>query len=189
MDKEDKVFELHIRKDYHGKRLDKYLHGRYSNRTRSFWQKQIESGNVLINGKPAKPSAKVLAGDVLAVKNVPLEREKIEAEELPLEIIYEDDCLLAINKPAGIVVHPAKGHQRSTLVHGVAYHVEKLADVGYPLRPGVVHRLDKDTTGVIIFIKQESVHHKIARQFEQRTIRKEYLAVATGRMEYESDYI
>jgi len=186
---DEKAIELEIKKDYHGRRLDKYLHARFSNRTRSFWQKQIEAGNVLVNGARAKPSSKILAGDTIRIRGVPLAREKIVGEPMSLEIIYEDEYILALNKAPGVVVHPARGHQRGTLVHGVAYHVEKLAQTGYPLRPGVVHRLDKNTTGVILFIKDERIHHKIARQFEQRKIKKEYIAVATGKVAFDSDYI
>ena len=189
MEEEFEVFEFEIKKTFPGKRLDRYLSSRFSNRSRSFWHRLIEEGKVLVDGRPRKPSAKVIVGEVVKIFLPPAREAKIEGEEMPLDILYEDDYLIVINKPPDVVVHPAKGHWRGTLIAGVIGHCQKLSRAGSPLRPGVVHRLDKNTTGVILFMKDEEVHRKVARAFEKRLVRKEYLAVVGGEVELDSDYI
>jgi 23S rRNA pseudouridine1911/1915/1917 synthase len=115
--------------------------------------------------------------------------ETVSAEDIPLDIIYEDRWLLAVSKPPDLVVHPSKGHQRGTLINALLYHCQKLSSEGGPLRPGIVHRLDRDTSGVMVVVKDESVHQQIARQFHDRKVLKEYVAVCEGKIELDSDLI
>ncbi len=183
------ILEFEIKKTFPGKRLDRYLASRFSNRSRSFWQHLIEEGKVLVNGRPAKSSSKVIAGEKIRILLPPLEEERVTPEEMPLDILFEDDHIIVLNKPSGIVVHPAKGHIRGTLIAGVIHHCQKLSEGSNPLKPGVVHRLDKNTTGVILFMKDPEVHRNIARAFERRRVKKEYLAVVTGELELDSDFI
>ena len=110
-------------------------------------------------------------------------------QDIPLDIIYEDRWIVAVNKPPNMVVHPSRGHQTGTLVNALAHHFEHLSEVSGPLRAGIVHRLDRDTSGVILVVKDDRVHEEIARQFEQRNVQKEYLAVCEGRLELDSDLI
>jgi 23S rRNA pseudouridine1911/1915/1917 synthase len=115
--------------------------------------------------------------------------EEVPAEDIPLDIIYEDRWLVVVNKPPDLVVHPSKGHQTGTLVNALVHHFDELSQVYGPLRPGVVHRLDRDTSGVMLVIKDDAVHESIARQFEQRTVSKQYVAVVEGRVELDADLI
>jgi len=185
----DEIVEFVIKKTFPKKRLDKYLASRFSNRSRSFWQRLIEEGKVFVNGQPAKPSGKVIANEKIRILLPVQEEEKVLPEEMPLEILFEDDHIIVINKPPGIVVHPAKGHIRGTLIAGVIHHCKKLSEGSNPLKPGVVHRLDRNTTGVILFMKDREVHRELARAFEKRRVKKEYLAVVMGEVELDSDFI
>jgi 23S rRNA pseudouridine1911/1915/1917 synthase len=133
-----------------------------------------------VNGGSARPSHVVRAGEEISV-DVPEPREvALEAEDIPLSILYEDDHLLAIDKPPGLVVHPAPGHSSGTLVNALLHHVRDLAGIGGELRPGIVHRLDRDTSGVLLVAKTDRAHQMLSRQMRRRTLRKEYLALAAG---------
>jgi len=171
-------------------RLDRFLALRWPSYSRSTFQKLIRDGRVTVNAAPAaKPSMDVHLGDridVLLYKREPL---GIVPEPIPIEVLYEDADLIAVNKRPGIIVHPARGNPHGTLVNAVAHHAESLSSGGDWWRPGVVHRLDRDTSGVIVFAKNDEVHHRLARQWERRTVEKEYLTVVEGTPDLDADII
>lgn len=172
-----------------GKRIDAYLASRYPDYSRSVIQKVIDARAVLINGQPTKASYRVRLGDVIRVWLPELADEAPVPEEIPLEVVYEDDALTVVNKPPGMVVHPAKGHWTGTLVNALQFHYDTLSSVAGENRPGIVHRLDRDTTGLLLVAKDDAAHRNLALQFEQRSIHKEYLALVAGVPQRDSDYI
>ena len=188
-DVEIKDYHFRVRNPSARTRLDVYLAGQFSFYSRTFIKRLTEHDGVAVNGKAVKPSYLIQDGDLIEVKLPSLPREEVRPEDIPLDVIYEDDWILAINKPPDIVVHPARGHQTGTLVNALAYRFERLSEHSGAHRPGVVHRLDRDTSGVMLFVKSEDVHEQIARQFERRRVRKEYVAVAEGRIELDGDVI
>ena len=163
-----------------GTRLDLFLAAACSDLSRSRIQRLIEEGAVRVDGAAAKRSHAVRAGESVSVE-VPEPRvSELIAEDIPLSILYEDDQLLAIDKPAGLVVHPAPGHPSGTLVNALLHYVRDLEGVGGELRPGIVHRLDRDTSGVLLVAKTDRAHQMLSRQMRRRSLRKEYLAVVAG---------
>ncbi|MBI2620320.1 MAG: RluA family pseudouridine synthase [Ignavibacteriales bacterium] len=163
-------------------RLDVYLAHQVQNATRSKVRLAIDEGWVLVNGKQVKASHPVAPGEIIEVTL--LKRPKPEAlpENIPLEILYEDDDLLIVNKPAGMVTHPAHANYSGTLVNALLHHVNSLSTVNTEMRPGIVHRLDKDTTGLMVIAKNDSAHHILAKQFSGRTIRRDYWALVWGKL-------
>ena len=162
------------------KRLDTWLAENEPEHSRSRWQALIKSGAVTVNGITVKPNQKLHIGDRLNwVIPDPVSNE-ILPENIPLEVIYEDTSLIVINKPAGLVVHPAAGNETGTLVNALLYHCTDLAGIGGEIRPGIVHRLDKDTSGVIVVAKTEQALNELARQFKERETDKEYIAIIRG---------
>ncbi|HKD17625.1 MAG TPA: RluA family pseudouridine synthase, partial [Thermoanaerobaculia bacterium] len=151
-----------------------------SDLSRSRIQKLIDDGAVRVGGAPARRSRVVKAGDEVSIEVPEPRRATLEAEDIPLAILYEDEHLLAIDKPPGLVVHPAPGHASGTLVNALLHHVRDLKGVGGELRPGIVHRLDRDTSGVLLVAKTDRAHQLLSRQMRQRTLRKEYLALSAG---------
>ncbi len=170
-------------------RLDKYLHGRFSNYSRAMLQKQIDAGNVKVNCHIAKSSQKLNAGDIIEVVLPELPSREIIPEDIPVNVIYEDSDIIVINKQANMIVHPARGNTHGTLVNALVFYADELSSGLGEFRPGVVHRLDKNTTGVIIVTKNDIAQWKVAKQFENRTVRKEYLAIVHGVPELTSDRI
>jgi len=163
-----------------GERLDLFLVSACSDLSRSRIQKLIEEGAARVGGAPAKRSQLVRAGDEVEI-DVPEPRAvAIAAEEIPLAVLYEDGHLLAIDKPAGLVVHPSPGHGSGTIVNALLHHVRDLSGVGGELRPGIVHRLDRYTSGVLLVAKTDLAHASLSRQMKKRTMRKEYLALVAG---------
>ena len=164
-------------------RLDRWLAATWPEVSRARWQRAIAAGLVRVNGAVARASAPVGARDEIAAQEPPPEEARTSArpQNIPLEIIYEDEDLICLNKPAGLVVHPAAGNWSGTLVNAVLHHAGKLSTGGNPLRPGVVHRLDKDTSGCILVAKTDAAHAALARQFAERTAQKTYLAVVRGK--------
>lgn len=163
-----------------GQRLDKVVAETVPDLSRAAAQRLIKDGQVTVNGRTSKPSYRVEAGDTVVV-HVPVETPpEIAPEEISLDVIYEDDYLLVLNKPAGMVVHPAYGHQSGTLVNAVLAHCPQTRDIGGPERAGIVHRLDKDTSGLIIVAKSEAAHAALQRQFKRRQVTKTYLALVEG---------
>ncbi len=173
----------------HGWRVDHYLARLYPNFSRAQFQATIVAELVTINGLPVKPSRRLRVNDVLELTLPSEPVSRIEPEDLPLSVIYEDDHLVAIDKAADMIVHPGRGQTTGTLAAALQFHFDALSDAGGSLRPGIVHRLDRDTTGVIVVAKNNQVHHRLSRQFELRQAKKEYAAICWGHPELDSDYI
>lgn len=171
------------------RRVDKYLHGRFSNFSRAMIQKQIGAGGVKVNGKIVKPSFKLSPGDKIDLTLPELPSKEILPEEIPLNIIYEDEDVIILNKQADMVVHPARSNTHGTLVNALAFYSDKLSSGLGEFRPGIVHRLDRDTTGVMVVAKNDSAQWKIAKQFERRQVNKTYLAIVHGVPELTADRI
>ncbi len=171
-----------LKADRGGERLDVFVVRSLPELTRSAAQKLIETGHVVLNGKPAKPGFKLKEGDNVSV-SIPLpEPSDIQAENIPLKIVYEDADLLVVDKPAGMTVHPAPGSPAHTLVNAVLSHLPSLPEIGGPARPGIVHRLDKDTSGLIVIAKTPQAHAGLAAQFKSRAVKKTYLALVSGKL-------
>lgn len=162
---------------------------RFSDYSRVHLGKVIKAGGVTIDGRPAKASYRLRGGETIVITLPPLPREGPVPEDIPLELLYEDDHLAAINKPAGMIVHPAKGHWSGTLTSALAFHFDQLSTTGGPTRPGIVHRLDRDTSGVIVVAKTDQAHMRLAEQFEQRTAEKEYRAIVRHAPRMDRDWI
>jgi 23S rRNA pseudouridine1911/1915/1917 synthase len=161
-----------------GRRLDQYLKARYKDYSRTLFTRLISEGKVLVNGQTVRPSYKTRTGDEISFGLPALERPYLKPEPMDLAILHEDSWLVAINKPPGIVMHPSRGHQGGTLVNGLLHHFQdNLSSVRSELRPGIIHRLDRDTSGVVLVAKNDQAHWKLAAQFENRTVKKEYLAL------------
>lgn len=177
------------------KRLDKYLTDRITFMSRNQLQRLIEGGGVLVNGRTPKPSTTLRRGDVVEVVVPPPPPTEVQPEEIPLDVLYEDEHLVVLNKQPDIIVHPARSHLKGTLINALAWHFRhrsggSLSTVGTEFaRPGVVHRLDRHTSGVIVFAKQDEAHWKLGHQFEHRRVDKRYLAVVHGRVEPPADVI
>jgi 23S rRNA pseudouridine1911/1915/1917 synthase len=171
------------------RRIDKYLHDRFANFSRAMIQKQIAAGAVKVNGEVVKASFKLNPGDIVEMTLPQLPSKEIMPEELPLDIIYEDDDLIILNKQADMVVHPARGNRHGTLVNALAHYSSELSSGLGDFRPGVVHRLDRNTTGVMVITKNDTAQWKVAKQFENRTIKKEYLAIVHGTPDLTADKI
>jgi 23S rRNA pseudouridine1911/1915/1917 synthase len=169
--------------DVDGARLDVWLSRAAPEHSRSCYQQWIRDGAVLLNDAVPKPRALVRPGDRVAVTPPPVQPVALQAEAMPLDVLFEDAAMLVLNKPAGLVVHPAAGHERGTLVNALLHHCEDLTGIGGERRPGIVHRLDKDTSGVMVVAKSEAAMAALTRQFKQRQVRKEYVALVRGRVE------
>ena len=178
-----------IRKRLVGRRLDKYLRGRFPRMSRTTLQRLIQTGEVTVNGLPTKPSYEPNAGDLIEVNVPPPPPQNIIAQDIPLDIIFEDDHILVLNKQAGIICHPAKSTQTGTLANGLVFRSASLGSGDDPYRPGIVHRLDKNTTGVMLIAKSDEAHWRLSRQFEKRTVRKTYWAVLEGSPQLDGDRI
>lgn len=171
------------------RRLDKYLGGRFSQFSRTRLQKLIKEQGVNVNGRAAKPSHKLNPGDEIDLILPPRELRELIPEDIPINVIYEDAEMIIVNKQADMIVHPARGNTHGTLVNGLVYYANQLSTGGGEFRPGIVHRLDKNTTGVLVVAKTDTAHWKLARQFAQRTTNKTYLAVVHGTLELRADRI
>ena len=175
------------------KRLDIYLRDRMPHHSRSMLQKLIKGGLVFVNSRAAKASTILRSGDAVDIAAPRVVEHKAEAEKIPLNIIYEDDDFIAINKQADLLVHPARGHWTGTLINGLIHHAQETAGTlstgSDPWRPGIIHRLDRNTTGLILIAKTDEAHWRLAGQFERRTIRKTYLAIVHGTPPLDSDLI
>lgn len=171
-----------------GVRLDAYLAAHIDGWSRARLQRLIEEQEVLVNGKFVKASHKVTANDEIEVELAPSPLASFTPENIPLEIVYEDDEVIVVNKPAGLVVHPAAGIHSGTLANALAFHFQQLSNPG-SLRPGIVHRLDKDTSGLLVAAKTESSHENLGDQFRAREVFKNYVALVYGAMKQESERI
>lgn len=171
---------------YAGERIDKYLSEVLQDYSRSFLQKQLKDGNVTVNGKKAKASYKVAEEDEIAVAVPDNQEPDIQAENIPLEILYEDEQLLVVNKPKGMVVHPSAGHYTGTLVNALMYHCkDQLSGINGVLRPGIVHRIDMDTTGALVVCKTDVAHQSLAEQLKVHSITRCYRAIVHGNVKEE----
>ena len=166
-------------------RLDQYIMNQ-TGFSRTKVQKLIKAGAVIVNGKPSKNSYQVEVGDQIVVQAVEEEEMSHEPENIPLDIVYEDDDLLVVNKPNGMVVHPAVGNPHGTLVNALLYHAKHLSDVNGSFRPGIVHRIDADTTGLLVVAKNNETHMALAEQLKNKTTHRKYIALCWGVIEEDS---
>ncbi len=189
--------QIQIRRVLKGRRLDKYLSGRLGRDvSRTALQRYIREGHVTVNSKIVKPSYVIRHSDTIDMSLPATQPKEIPPEPIPLDIVYEDDDLLAINKQANLIVHPARGNWTGTLVNGLAYYfqqnwrdISELPTSGEIFRPGIVHRLDRDTTGIMLVAKSELALWRLGRQFELRQIQKTYTAIVHGLVDRDSDVI
>jgi len=190
MDEEESgQIQLVVKKKLSSKRIDKYLVSRLQDFSRSHVQRLIKEEAVKVNNVAIKSSYEIKLKDVISIDLPTESSDHITPEDIPLNVIYEDEYLMVLNKSPDTVVHPARGHASGTLVNALAFHCNNLSSFNGPLRPGIVHRLDRDTSGAILVVKDEKVHKHLALQFENREINKEYLAVVKGEIELDSDRI
>ncbi|HKQ46804.1 MAG TPA: RluA family pseudouridine synthase [Phycisphaerae bacterium] len=180
---------IHIRRKLPGRRLDKYLMARFPRVSRTTLQRLIKQGDIVVNSLPTKKSYEVEFGDIIEITFPPPPIYDVAPEDIPLDIIYEDDYVLALNKPAGIIVHPATRTQGGTIANALAFYCQTLAKTDDPFRPGIVHRLDKNTTGIMIIAKTDEAHWRLSKQFEDRTTQKIYIAIVHGEPEFDEDVI
>ncbi|HCS55560.1 MAG TPA: RluA family pseudouridine synthase [Planctomycetaceae bacterium] len=172
------------------KRLDHWLAAQFPEHSRSQWQKSITSGSVTVDGHKVKPSYKLRLGERLTGPfPKPVLAEIPPSREIDLDILYEDDLIVVLNKQANLIVHPGKANYSGTLANALVHHFEKLSGSGGAHRPGIVHRLDRDTTGVIVIAKDDQSHDFLSAQFADRTVEKEYRAFVWGRLEFDCDFI
>ncbi len=163
-------------------RLDNFLVGKLGEYSRSYIQKLIKDGHVLINSSPMLSRKKLKPGDIVSVNIPKPSPTEIIPEDIPIDIVYEDECLVVINKAPGMVVHPVQWQLTGTMVNAIMYRIKNLSGIGGVLRPGIVHRLDKDTSGLIVVAKNDETHRNLSEQFRDRTTVKKYLAIVSGRL-------
>jgi 23S rRNA pseudouridine1911/1915/1917 synthase len=181
--------ELVVEPEHAGQRLDAYLAHVLPKYSRVQLRKVIGAGGVKVNAQGTKVAHRLAGGDRISVVLPPMNSAGPNPEEIPLDILYEDEHLIAVNKPPGMVVHPARGHWSGTLASALSYHFRQLSSVGGPTRPGIVHRLDRDTSGVMVVAKTDPMHYALAAQFEARTTEKEYFAVTAGVPDRDRDIV
>jgi 23S rRNA pseudouridine1911/1915/1917 synthase len=186
---ESEIVTLAVNEADAGSRLDGYLASQIEGWSRARLQQLIEDGDVLVNGSSAKASYKLRTNDEIEIELVSSPLTTFAPEDIPVEIVYEDLALLVVNKPAGLVVHPAAGTKSGTLANALAYHFNKLSTQAGFTRPGIVHRLDKGTSGLLVVAKTEQAHENLADQFRHREVFKSYVALVHGSVEQESGRI
>ncbi|MGC9358124.1 MAG: RluA family pseudouridine synthase, partial [Anaerolineae bacterium] len=172
-----------------GERIDRYLADALPSLSRTAVQRLIDEGEVTVDGGSTRASYNVRSGDEIVVHVPPPRPTQLEPEDIPLDVLYEDDDLLVINKRAGMVVHPGAGHPSGTLVNAVLAHCPDLTGVGGEVRPGIVHRLDKGTSGVIVVAKHDKALRALQRQFKRRTVDKVYVALLIGALDHDEGII
>lgn len=184
---EETIFN--IDENFEGERIDKYLSSVFEGQSRSYLQGLIEKGNVLVNNKNVKSNYKLKVFDEIVVTlPEPLEL-KVEAEDIPLDIIYEDKDVIVVNKPQGMVVHPAPGNYNGTLVNALLYYCKDLSSINGIIRPGIVHRIDKDTTGILVVAKNDKAHNFLSDQLRDHSMKREYFALVEGRIKEDNGVI
>ncbi len=175
--------EIKISKDLANLRLDKALSILLEDMSRSKIQSHLENGYILVNSKLEKPSYKLHEGDEIIVNDIPSEVSDLNAEDIPLDIVYEDDDIIVINKPKGLVVHPGAGNSEHTLANALKFHSENLSSLNGEFRPGIVHRIDKDTAGLLVVAKNDAAHAFLAEQLQDHTLGRKYYALVLGNIE------
>lgn len=172
-----------------GKRIDAFLSSVIDNASRTQIQKAIDGEQVMVNGQVVKRNYRLKSGDRVAFHVAPPENISAQPEEIPLDIVYEDSDIIVINKPQGMVVHPAPGNPRGTLVNALLYHCTDLSGINGKIRPGIVHRIDKDTSGILVAAKNDFAHRNLALQLKDHNIRREYVALVHGILEHSAGTI
>ena len=180
---------LTVAEEEAGLRLDSYLVSHFSKHSRVKLQRAIAAGNVTVDGQSVRSSTKLKEDQKIIFTPPEIQSDAPIPEDIPLQILFEDDAMVAINKAPRMVVHPAKGNWRGTLTSALAFHFNQLSSVGGDTRPGIVHRLDRDTSGVILVAKTDQAHKALASQFEKRTTEKEYFAIVTPAPDRDRDII
>ncbi|MBP1889733.1 23S rRNA pseudouridine1911/1915/1917 synthase [Clostridium moniliforme] len=178
-----------ISSDEKGIRIDKFLSSKFEDKSRSFIQGLIENEGVLVNDKKIKSNYKLKENDKIEIKMPEVKELEVEAENIPLNIIYEDKDVIVVNKPKGMVVHPAPGNYTGTLVNALLYHCKDLSSINGVIRPGIVHRIDKDTTGILVVAKNDNAHNKLSEQLKVHSMKREYYALVEGRIKKDSGTI
>lgn len=188
MDMETETVEYIAESRHGGQRLDVFL-AEVSGCSRSRIRKLIEEGRTALNGSAAKPRQKVTAGDTVSLRMEAPKAADVRPENIPLDILYQDRAVAVVNKARGIAVHPGAGRGSGTVVNGLLHHLQDLSGIGGIERPGIVHRLDMDTSGLLLVAKNDAAHENLSRQFEARNIKKEYLAIVHGRVKTQKGQI
>lgn len=170
-------------------RIDKVLAAFFADHSRSQVQQWLKDGAVSVNGEPVKANYKVKSADAIVVEVPEPEELEIVAEDLPIEIVYEDDDVAVVNKPQGMVVHPSAGHAQGTLVNALMYHMKNLSSINGVIRPGIVHRIDKDTSGLLMIAKNDQAHEALAQQLKDKTSLRKYIALVHGVIPHEKGTI
>jgi 23S rRNA pseudouridine1911/1915/1917 synthase len=183
------VYDYRARRSMPGRRLDAYLAAKFANYSRTFLTGLVRDGKVTVNGRPVKPHYEVRRGDRIHIELPVFAKPQLVPEDIPVEILHEDDHVLIVNKPADLIVHPARSHMSGTLVNALLCYCESLPESDDAVRPGIVHRLDRDTTGVMVVVKDEASRGWIGRQFEWRKVEKHYRTVVEGEPELDADEI
>ena len=176
-------FELTVDAEQAGQRLDQFVVALVPGQSRSQIQRLIKEGQIRLGDTPVRSNHQVRTGDVIIVDIPDPSPATPVAEALPIDVLFEDSDVIVVNKPAGMVVHPAPGHAAGTLVNALLHHVDDLSGVGGELRPGIVHRLDKGTSGVMVVAKHDAAHQELSRQFQDREVEKEYVALVWGEVQ------
>lgn len=185
----DEPIQLTVEARAHGWRIDHYLSRLFPNYSRELFKKAIDQKAVLVNGLAVKAARRLRVNDQVSVRLPELPDQTLLADDIPLDVLYEDDYLVMVNKQTDLVVHPGKGNQRGTMAGALQFHFDQLSDVAGRFRPGIVHRLDRNTTGVLVVAKDNQVHNNLSKQFELREVSKEYRAIVWGELELDSDWI
>lgn len=174
------IQEIKINQDHAKVRIDKYLSEYFEDLSRSVVQTLIEEDDIQVNNDSVKSSYRLKVGDIVNIFDLTLDSKEIKPMNIPLDIVYEDDDVLVVNKPSGMVVHPAPGHYQDTLVNALMYHIESLSDGSTETRPGIVHRIDKDTSGLLMVAKNNRAHEKLAKELHDKTTKRTYIALVEG---------
>lgn len=187
--RQEPIFEYIVQSEDLLSRADKFVASIYPSLSRTTIQTMLKEGMVLVNSKVVKGSQVVKVGDLISILELPLFEMELEPEDIPLDIVYEDDDVLVVNKPTGMVVHPAPGHYQHTLVNALLYHVRALSTNQNPIRPGIVHRIDKDTSGLLMVAKTDMAHQHLADELKTQKTYREYIALVEGNVRTSSGTI
>ena len=185
----DDQFQFQASESADGMRLDAFLASQIQGVSRAHVRRGIDAGLATVDAVVRKASFRLSTGQTVCFQSPPPPTDGPQPEPIPIEVIYEDDALVVVNKPPGMVVHPAKGHWAGTLASALVHHFQELSSLGGPTRPGIVHRLDRDTSGVIVVAKTDAAHENLSAQFQARTIKKTYVALVIGNPDHDNDLV